>query len=89
MSRPSEQQGMRNLIGQRLIALRKARNLSQRALASELQLLGMDMDKNVITRIETNKRYVTDMELKALVKVLGVSYAYLIEGTEEDASPEK
>ena len=38
------------------------------------------MDKNVITRIETNKRYVTDVELKALKEVFQVSYDYLIEG---------
>ena len=41
------------------------------------------MDKNVITRIETNKRYVTDVELKALKEVFQVSYDYLIEGKEE------
>lgn len=40
--------------------------MSQRLLAYQLQLNGYDMDKNVITRIETNKRYVTDVELKAL-----------------------
>ena len=38
------------------------------------------MDKNVITRIETNKRYVTDIELKALTEIFDVSYEYLIEG---------
>ena len=38
------------------------------------------MDKNVITRIETNKRYVTDLELKALSEVFHVSYDYLIDG---------
>lgn len=42
-----------------------------------------DMDKNVITRIETNKRYVTDVELKALTEIFHVSYEYLIEGKEE------
>ena len=41
------------------------------------------MDKNVITRIETNKRYVTDVELKALTEIFHVSYEYLIEGKEE------
>ena len=41
------------------------------------------MDKNVITRIETNKRYVTDIEIKALSEVLNVSYYYLIDGEEE------
>ena len=38
------------------------------------------MDKNVITRIETNKRYVTDIELKALCEVFGVTYEELIDG---------
>ncbi|MBR2499605.1 MAG: helix-turn-helix transcriptional regulator, partial [Clostridia bacterium] len=53
----------KNLIGERLKVLRNQKNLSQRDLARELQLIGIDMDKNVITRIETNKRYVTDFEL--------------------------
>ena len=52
----------------------------QRYLAYLLQLAGYDMDKNVITRIETNKRYVTDLELKALSEVFHVSYDYLIDG---------
>jgi transcriptional regulator with XRE-family HTH domain len=38
------------------------------------------MDKNVITRIETNKRYVTDIELKAIATIFNVSYDYLIDG---------
>ena len=67
----------------RLIELRRQQNLSQRDLAHKLQLAGYDMDKNVITRIETNKRYVTDIELRALSEVLGVSYAYLIDGEDK------
>ena len=70
----------KNLIGERLKELRKINNLSQRDLARELQLVGMDMDKNVITRIETNKRYVTDFELQALKQIFNVSYDYLIDG---------
>ncbi len=70
----------KNLIGERLKELRKINNLSQRDLARELQLIGMDMDKNVITRIETNKRYVTDFELQALKQIFNVSYDYLIDG---------
>ena len=50
--------------------------------SQKLQLAGYDIDKNVITRIETNKRYVTDIELKAIASVFNVSYAYLIDGTE-------
>lgn len=83
MSRPCEENGQRNLIAKRLIALRKTKKWSQRALAYELQLIGIDMDKNVITRIETNKRYVTDIEIKALAAVFDISYAYLIDGETE------
>ena len=70
----------KNLIGERLRTLRTSKNLSQRDLARELQLIGIDMDKNVITRIETNKRYVTDFELQALKEIFNVSYDYLIDG---------
>lgn len=80
MSRPRTQSGGKNLISQRMIELRREKNMSQRDLAHALQLAGYDMDKNVITRIETNKRYVTDLELKALTEIFEVSYEYLIEG---------
>nr|WP_300815686.1 helix-turn-helix transcriptional regulator [uncultured Acetatifactor sp.] len=83
MPKPRTTSGEKNLISSRLIELRKQQNLSQRDLAHKLQLAGYDMDKNVITRIETNKRYVTDIELRALSQVLGVGYAYLIDGTDE------
>lgn len=72
----------KNLIGERLKILRAKTNLSQRDLAHQLQLIGIDMDKNVITRIETNKRYVNDFELQALKQIFDVSYDYLIDGTE-------
>ena len=80
MPKPTGSSGEKNLVSSRLIELRRQQNLSQRDLAHKLQLAGYDMDKNVITRIETNKRYVTDIELRALSQVLGVSYAFLIDG---------
>jgi transcriptional regulator with XRE-family HTH domain len=80
MPKPRSSTGKKNLIGERLIELRKEHNMSQRDLSRSLQLAGYDMDKNVITRIETDKRYVTDIEIKALSEVFGVSYDYLIDG---------
>ena len=82
MSRPTGENGAKNLIAERLIALRKSHGLSQRGLARRLQLIGADMDKNVITRIETGKRYVTDIEIKAIAEVFDVSYSYLLDGKE-------
>ena len=78
MPKPRSKTGEKNLISKNLIELRKAQGLSQRLLAYQLQLKGYHMDKNVITRIETNKRYVTDIELKALCEVLGVTFDDLI-----------
>ena len=83
MPKPKTSTGEKNLISQRLIELRHQHNLSQRDLARLLQLHGYDMDKNVITRIEINKRYVTDVELKAFTEIFHVSYEYLIDGKEK------
>ena len=41
------------------------------------------MDKNVITRIETQKRYVTDIEIRAIAKLFLVSYQYLLDEEED------
>ena len=84
MPKPKTPTGEKNLISKRLAALREQNHMSQRMLAYQLQLHGYDMDKNVITRIETNKRYVTDVEIKALSEIFHVSYDYLIDGKEED-----
>lgn len=83
MPKPRTKTGEKNLIGLRLKKLREAKGLSQRDLARALQLSGTDIDKNVITRIETNKRYVTDLELKAFAELFQVSYDYLIDGDEK------
>ena len=53
--------------------------MSQRALADKLQLLGVDVNKNAIHRIEAGLRFVTDIELKAIAAVLDVSYQDLLD----------
>ncbi|MCI8688902.1 MAG: helix-turn-helix transcriptional regulator [Oscillibacter sp.] len=74
--------GRYNLCGRQVAVLRKARTpkLSQRGLADLLQLNGLDLDKNAIQRIESGQRFVTDIELKALAHMLGVTVAGLLEG---------
>ncbi len=79
MPKPRTPSGEKNLISKHLIKLREERGLSQRGLAHRLQLAGYDMDKNVITRIETNQRFVTDIELQAFCQVLNVDYNDLID----------
>ena len=52
--------------------------LSQRALADKMQLVGIDVDKNAIQRIEAGKRFVTDIELKSLAEIFEVSVDKLL-----------
>ena len=70
--------GEKNLIGKRLIELRRQRHMSQRLLAYKLQLRGYDMDKNVITRIETQQRFVTDIEIQAFCELFHITFEELI-----------
>ena len=72
--------GKNNLCGERVRALRAAypTKLSHRALADKMQLLGIDVDKNAIQRIECGKRFVTDIELKAFAEVFGVGVEELL-----------
>lgn len=88
MPKPRTNSGEKNLISNNLMKLRRIHHLSQRDLANKLQLAGYDIDKNVITRIETNKRYVTDIELKAFSQVFQVSYSRLIDGTDKENGQE-
>lgn len=72
--------GKNNLCGEKIRALRLGypSKLSQRALADKMQLIGIDVDKNAIQRIECGKRFVTDIELKAFSQIFGVSVNDLI-----------
>lgn len=72
--------GKNNLCGGRVRELRLSypSKLSQRALADKLQLIGIDVDKNAIQRIECGKRFVTDIELKAIAEIFGVGVGDLI-----------
>lgn len=73
--------GRYNLCGRKVSLIRKASipKLSQKGLADSLQLIGLDVDKNAIQRIESGQRFVTDIELKALAQVLGTSVEQLLQ----------
>ncbi len=77
----NKNEGKNNLCGEKVRALRLSfpTKLSQRAVADKLQLMGIDVDKNAIQRIECGKRFVTDIELKALAEIFGVSLDDLVQ----------
>lgn len=73
--------GRNNICGKNLTSIRHEKNISQRQLAKMLQLAGYDVDHHFIRRIENGERFVTDIELVALSKVLNVSIMELIDDT--------
>lgn len=76
--------GKNNISGARIAEIRKARvpKTSQRKLAELLQLNGLDVDKNAVQQIESGKRFITDIEIKVIAKVLNVSYSDLLDTIE-------
>ena len=77
--------GYHNLCGAVVEKRRKELKKSQRELADMLQIAGLDIDKNAVQRIEARKRFVTDIELVYLAKVLGVSFEALLSSPSEQA----
>ena len=76
----NKSEGRNNICGEKIHKLRTEypTRLSQRGLADKLQLIGIDVDKNAIQRIECGKRFVTDIELCAFSEVFGVSIEELV-----------
>lgn len=75
--------GRNNICGAQIAYYRKLLGKSQRELADALQLAGLDLDKNAIQRMEAGKRFITDIELVYLTKVLHVSYEDLLNGIDK------
>lgn len=71
--------GLNNRCGKTIAQFRMQMGISQRALADKLQLVGLDIDKNAVQRIECGKRFVTDIEIVAFANVFGVSVDQLLE----------
>ncbi len=70
--------GKNNICGVNVAKFRKELKISQRELADRLQLIGLDVDKNAVQRIEAGKRFVTDIELIAISKVLNKTFSELL-----------
>lgn len=75
--------GFNNRCGKVIGLRRRELEKSQRQLADMLQIAGLDIDKNAVQRIESGKRFVTDIELVYFSRVLGLSYEDLL-GNPED-----
>lgn len=70
--------GNKNVIFLRMREARTRKGLSQHDLAAKLQTLHVNIDQQMISKIETNCRQVTDFELACICKCLDVSPEWLL-----------
>lgn len=73
---------MKNVVGPRIRELRQAggRRTTQEELVARLQADGIDIDQSALSRIENGERLVTDIEVLALCRALGVGIEELFQG---------
>lgn len=70
--------GRKNICGDRIRQARALRKISQSELAAKMQVEGITIERDSISRIEIGTRFVTDYELKVFAKVLMVNIMWLI-----------
>lgn len=75
--------GKKNLCGDRIREARLKQRLSQSDLAAKIQIEGVTLERDSISRIEIGTRFVTDYELKIFARVLRVNMEWLLEENEE------
>ncbi|HIV03378.1 MAG TPA: helix-turn-helix transcriptional regulator [Candidatus Aphodoplasma excrementigallinarum] len=72
-------QGSKNIIYSRIKEARKNLGMTQEELAGKMQTLGVNIDQQMISKIENNNRIVTDFELKCFSIALKVDVLYLLQ----------
>lgn len=70
--------GTNNLTGKKIAEIRKSKKLSQRKLATKMQLLGFDVDHYFIRRVENGERFVTDIDLVIFSRALEIPIETLL-----------
>lgn len=70
-------EGQKNISGDRIHQSRTAQRISQQDLAARMQVKGVIIEREAISKIETGDRFVADYELMVFAEVLGVSMDWL------------
>ncbi len=70
--------GRNNIAGLKVAELRKGLRISQRELADRLNVIGLNIDKNAVQRMESGQRFITDIEIISLAKIFGITVEELL-----------
>ncbi|MBR4072185.1 MAG: helix-turn-helix transcriptional regulator [Clostridia bacterium] len=70
--------GQKNISGRRIREARQKSKLSQAELAAKMQVNGIIIERDCISRMEKGTRFIPDYELLMYSKVLGVPVTWLL-----------
>ena len=70
--------GRKNICGDRVHEARCRLRLTQNDLAAQLQVKGINIERDSVSRIEIGTRFVADYELRTLAEILKVSVDWLL-----------
>lgn len=68
----------KNISGERIREARLRKRLTQAELAARLQVEGVIMERDSLSRVEIGTRFVPDYEIPVFARVLGVSVLWLL-----------
>lgn len=70
--------GKKNISGERIHEARCKLHLTQSDLAAQMQIAGITIERDSISRIEIGSRFVADYELSVLARILKVDVRWLL-----------
>lgn len=70
--------GKKNICGDRVHEARCKHRLTQSDLAARLQVAGIVIERDSVSRIELGTRFVADYELREIARALNVSVNWLL-----------
>ena len=70
--------GDKNICGANIERIRKALGMKQTILISKMQLMGVDINPSSLSKLEGQTRSATDIEIKAIATILGVTIEDLL-----------
>jgi len=77
----------KNIIGSRVREARKESRITQVDLAARLQVAGIKIDQAGLSKLESGRRPVTDIEVAAIAGVLKVPVSQLFEENSDSPGP--
>ena len=70
--------GNKNICGANIERIRKSLGMKQSTLVGKMQLMGVDINPSSLSKLEGQTRSATDIELKAISEILGVTIEELL-----------